>query len=286
MEPTRQSQQELAPVQLSEAFLSELVRELDHEDLVGMMLGGSYARGEATRYSDLDFACFWREGLKPPQKRFFYRQGRLISVKQTSVAEIRAMLARPGSAMHVKGVRRLLLDKDGSIAQLFSEIDAFHLETLQPEADAQNSLWLMLMAEEVHKILKAFQQENEPALAYATTKLVSELTAIATLARGVQVIGDSSYYQQIEEAMGINSAWSYYHRVATGLEEGPARIKPLRAHALATLHLYRATLALIKSTMQAEHVIVVEQALAIIAEAIAQLPFTKDEQTWLQPFIR
>lgn len=282
MEPTRQSQQDLAPVQLSEAFLSELVRGLDHEDLVGMMLGGSYARGEATRYSDLDFACFWREGLKPPPKRFFYYQGRLISVKQTSVAEFRALLARPGSAPHVMGARRVLVDKDGSIARLFQEIDAFRLETLQPEADAQNSLWLMLMAEEVHKILKAFQQENEAALAYATAKLVSELTAIATLSTSVHVISDSSYYQQIEAAIGEDSTWTRAHRVATGLTDGPARIKPLRARALAALHLYRATLALIKPTMQMEQLAVVEQALELVAEAIDQLPFTAEEQAWLR----
>lgn len=282
MEPTHQYQEATATGLLSEEFLRELVQELDHEDLVGIMLGGSYARGEATRYSDLDFACFWREGLRPPPKRFFYRQGKLISVKQTSVAEFRAMLTRPGSAMHVKGKRLLLLDKDGSMAQLFHEIDMFRLETLQPEANAQNSLWLMLMAEEVHKILKAFQQENEPALAYATAKLVTELTLIAMHSRGVQVIGDSSYYQQIEVAVGADSAWTHYHRVVAGLEEGPAQIKPLRARGLAVLNLYRETLALIRSTMKNEQLAVVEQALAIVAEAIDQLPFTAEERAWLQ----
>ncbi|HEX7736263.1 MAG TPA: nucleotidyltransferase domain-containing protein [Ktedonobacteraceae bacterium] len=281
MEPTQQ-QTTANIAQLSEEFLSELVQELDHEQLVGITLGGSYAREEATRYSDLDFACFWREGIKPPPKRFFYHQGRLISVKQTSVAEFRAMLLRPGSAMFVKGARRLLLDKDGSIAQLFHEINNFRIETLQPEADAQNSLWLMFMAEEVHKILKAFQQENEPALAYATAKLVSELAAIATLSRNVQVISDSSYYQQVETAIGADSTWSRYHRVATGLEEGPANIKPLRARALAALRLYRETLALIRSIMKIEQLTVVEQALALIEEAVDQLSFTEEERAWLQ----
>jgi predicted nucleotidyltransferase len=46
--------QEQQVVSLTDDFLHELVQELDHEDIVGIMLGGSYARGTATRYSDVD----------------------------------------------------------------------------------------------------------------------------------------------------------------------------------------------------------------------------------------
>ena len=101
-------------ISLADEFLHELVQELDHQDIVGITLGGSYARGTATVYSDIDVACFWREGVKPPLKRFLYRQDKLISIKMTSVTEIREMLKRPQSAMlFVSGTRRLLLDKDG-----------------------------------------------------------------------------------------------------------------------------------------------------------------------------
>jgi hypothetical protein len=34
---------------LAEEFVHELVRELDHPDIVGITLGGSYARGTATQ---------------------------------------------------------------------------------------------------------------------------------------------------------------------------------------------------------------------------------------------
>src|SRR5215831_10796792 len=108
--------QEQQAVRLADEFLHELVQELDHEDIVGITLGGSYARGTATLYSDVDLACFWREGVKPPPKDFQYRQGKLISIKMTSVMEIREMLKRPDSAMLViSGKRRLLLDKDGEV---------------------------------------------------------------------------------------------------------------------------------------------------------------------------
>ena len=117
---------------LAEEFLHDLVQELDHPDIVGITLGGSYARGTATQYSDVDVACFWREGVKPPPKRLLYRQNKLISIKMTSVTEIREALSRPDSAMPaISGTRQLLLDKDGSVAQILSEIEAFRWEDLQ-----------------------------------------------------------------------------------------------------------------------------------------------------------
>ena len=58
--------QKYQPATLPDAFLAELIQELDNEDIVGMTLGGSYARDAATPYSDIDLACFWREGLKLP----------------------------------------------------------------------------------------------------------------------------------------------------------------------------------------------------------------------------
>src|SRR5947209_6128784 len=138
------SVQKQQAVSLADEFLYELVHELDHEEIVGITLGGSYARGTASLYSDVDLACFWRERLRPPPKRFLYRQGKLISIKMTSVTEIREMLKRPQSAiLFVSGKHRLLLDKDGSVARLLAEIEAFRWEDLELEVNAQVSMWMM-----------------------------------------------------------------------------------------------------------------------------------------------
>ena len=62
---------------LSEEFLNTLVAELDNDEIVGIILGGSYARNEATPFSDVDLACFVPDSMKPPPKRFIYLDGRL-----------------------------------------------------------------------------------------------------------------------------------------------------------------------------------------------------------------
>ncbi|HYT36981.1 MAG TPA: nucleotidyltransferase domain-containing protein, partial [Ktedonobacteraceae bacterium] len=54
---------------LSEEFLNALVIELNNDNIVGIILGGSYARNEATPFSDVDIACFVPDSLKPTPKR-------------------------------------------------------------------------------------------------------------------------------------------------------------------------------------------------------------------------
>ncbi|HLG61711.1 MAG TPA: nucleotidyltransferase domain-containing protein [Ktedonosporobacter sp.] len=275
--------QEQQTISLSDEFLQALVQELDHEDIVGITLGGSYARGTATRYSDVDLACFWREGLRPPPKRFMYRQGKLISIKMTSVTEIREMLKRPQAViLFASGKHQLLLDKDGSVARLLAEIEAFRWEDLQAAANENVSLWMMLKAEDVQKVLREFQQENAAGLAFAISNLVAELTLLTALCHGTLITNNSTYYQQVQEAAGLDSVWTRYHRIATGLEAGPTDIAPLRAQGMAALHLYRETFAFARPVMQAAHVEIVAQVLQIVRSAVEQLPLTKEERRWLK----
>ncbi len=49
------------PYILSDEFLNTLVAELDNDAVQAIILGGSYARGNAAPYSDLDFARFVKE---------------------------------------------------------------------------------------------------------------------------------------------------------------------------------------------------------------------------------
>src|SRR6266571_5343116 len=67
---------------LSEEFLNALVIELNNDNIVGIILGGSYARNEATLFSDVDIASFVPDSLKPTPKRFIYRDGRLLSIRE------------------------------------------------------------------------------------------------------------------------------------------------------------------------------------------------------------
>src|SRR5438067_12764063 len=104
-------------------FLDALVNELDTPEVIGITLGGSYARGEATPYSDVDLACFFQEQTALPPRRYLYRSGYLLSITCLTVAGVRQRLSRlPDALLLVTGQRQVLLDKDGSVKQLLQEI--------------------------------------------------------------------------------------------------------------------------------------------------------------------
>src|SRR5438477_251054 len=120
---------------LPDGFLDALVNELDTPEVIGITLGGSYARGEATPYSDVDLACFFHEQTLLPSKRYLYHRGYLLSIASLTVSGVRQRLARlPDALWVVTGQRQVLLDKDGSVKQLLQEMASFDWVALEPQA--------------------------------------------------------------------------------------------------------------------------------------------------------
>jgi predicted nucleotidyltransferase len=74
---------------LSNEWLHALVSELANENIIGIILGGSHVRGEATAYSDVDIACFISDSATLPRKRFIYRDGHLVNIEAKTVAAVR-----------------------------------------------------------------------------------------------------------------------------------------------------------------------------------------------------
>jgi predicted nucleotidyltransferase len=256
---------------ITEDFLKTLITELDGPNILGIVLGGSHARGDAGPYSDVDVALFVKDNAQPPPKQFFYRDGYLVSIAAKSIAGIREEMSRPNRAIFVvPGLRgaRILLDKDGSVGNLLRDIDAFVWEPLQSAADRYASHTMMALAEQVHKVLSETFRGNELALAYATAKLLTGLTEAVAVQRGVRVKSDNTYYGQVEAVAGPE--WAKHHRIVTGVDTEVGGATPAKTRALAAVRLYRETVELLRSSMEPAHLTVAERAVQI-AEADADL---------------
>ncbi len=252
---------------LTEGFLQTLISELDSDDIEGIILGGSFARGEATPYSDVDIACFVKEGVEPGSKRLFYREGRLVSVGYKSVTGVRADIARPRTAIWVvPGLAdcRSLLDKGGAVEALLREVRAFSWEPLQQAADRYASFEMMLATEMVHKVAGEIKKGDDLAISYATSKLFAWLTGAVAVQRGVLVKTDSTYYRQVQESVGTGSEWTRLHNVAAGAI-GPGPVS-LWEQGMAVLALYSQTVAVLAHVMEPKHLEVAEQAARLAKE--------------------
>jgi hypothetical protein len=247
--------------ELPNAFLSNLVAQIDHPHFVGILLGGSYARGDATEFSDVDIACIVPDNTKLRDKRFFYRDGKLVACGVKSIEGIRASLKRPETAIVVArgiGDCRVLLDKDGSVTALLEEVRQFTWDSLRETANHQVSFRLVMATEMAQKVANELAKGDDLSLHLPTAKLFTELTLITAIACGVLIKSDNTYYRQVQEASG--PAWAHLHRAISGAD-GPT---PLREQAVASLHLYRETAALLRPIILPEHRDTVEQTLRLL----------------------
>ncbi len=257
---------------LSDTFLNALVAELDNDDIVGITLGGSYVRGEATAYSDVDIACFVKDEVELPPKRFLYRDNLLVSIGTKTVAGVRNDLLKPEKAiLFVSGLHRVLLDKDGSVTRLVQEIEAFRWEPLRNAADRYASFRVMALAERVHKVLGELLKRDELALAYVTSELVYALTEVVAVQQGVLVKSESTYYWQVQAAVGLDSDWSLCHRWAAGVDSVATKGSIVLTQAIAALRLYQETVKLLRPVLHQDHLTVAEQAMRVIDEAVPHL---------------
>jgi predicted nucleotidyltransferase len=108
---------------LSDSFLQSILENIDAPAMIGVGIIGSYARGQADKYSDVDIDIYVSKMPENPYDRYTLRywDDKLVSLKYTLLDDERAALTDPRRAIWaVPGIlgMKVLLDKDGSLAAL------------------------------------------------------------------------------------------------------------------------------------------------------------------------
>ena len=266
-----------ATTPLPDEFLGALLAEIDGDVVIGVLLAGSYARGDATPFSDVDLARFVPDAVGPGPKRFTYRDGRLVSIATKTVAAWRSELTRPERAIvAVPSLReaRILLDKDGSLSALQREAMAFTWAPLQAAADTFASYVVMDSAEWVHKILGALPRRDASSIAYAAGRLHLNMVEVIAVQRGILIQSQNTYFRQVQESVGEDTLWTQCHSFLTGnvtscdaIDATPPATPPAVERGLAALRLYHATIALLWPILLLAHREVVEQTLLVLRQA-------------------
>ncbi len=256
---------------LSDEFLSLLVDELNTENVTALALVGSYAHGDATPYSDIDMLCFVHEAPERT-RRYVYRDGRLIGISTRTIAQYRKRFTVPEEAIFVvPSIRdaRVLLDKEGALAALQREAQAWTWEPLQASANYYAGEVMMIQTESVHKILRALLVHDELALAEMVILLFSAITDAVTVQRGILATSGNTYFRQVQETVGQDSTWTQYHKVLVGVEIDtiPAATS-LEARGIAALRLYQETVQFLRPHLNPMHREVIEHSLIVIENAL------------------
>ena len=140
---------------LSDTFIQFALERIDSPDVIGVGIVGSYARGQESKYSDVDFDIFVSRLPENPYDGYTMRywDDKLISLKYILLDDERSALTNPRRAgWAVPGLRgmKIVLDKDGSMAELHKAAQEFNWSPLQPAADEFAAEEIMGNAEEVY----------------------------------------------------------------------------------------------------------------------------------------
>ena len=254
---------------LSDPFLQSALEQIDSPDVLGVGIVGSYARGQESTYSDVDFDIYVSRLPENPYDRYTLRywEDKLISLKYTLLDEERSALTNPRRAIWaVPGLRgmKIVLDKDGSMATLQQAAQEFDWPPLQPAADDFAAEEIMGNAEEVHKILNGLARGHESTVLYASWGLVKNMLETVAVQRGIMIVSENRYFDLIQDSVGRDSEWTRSFRTAWGLDLRGSQYQQRGAAALA---LYCRSAEMFDALIPDKHREVVNRTLQLIKEA-------------------
>ena len=254
---------------LSDSFLQSILKNIDSPDIIGVGIVGSYARGQESKYSDVDFDIF---ASKLPENEYDkytlkYLDGKLVSLKYALLKDERAALTNPRRAIWaVPGLSgmRIVLDKDGALTKLQKAAQEFDFSPLKPAADKFAAEQVMGCAEEVHKILSGLARGHESTVLYAVWGLVKNMLEAVAVQRGIMIVSENRYFDLIQDSLGRDSKWVSAFRKAWGLD---ANASQYQSRGAAALTLYRLSAAMFDEFIPDKHRDVVNNTLRLIKEA-------------------
>jgi Nucleotidyltransferase domain len=257
-------------------LLRELIAELDDEHTTVIALDGSYARGEAGPYSDVDIVCY-RDDMRddePVRHWFQYRAGFLFSIHCIAIAAERAGMYRmPQAIWSVGGLRnyRPLLDKRGELAALLQEARDFQWSPLQLAAAEYASEQLARYCEFALKIMAGLTNHDLNNLHRNIPYMAGGEMEIIAVQHGLMIASDNDLLRQVTTALGEGSAWLHYYRLTTGLDYQPSSLPLLEAQGIAALRLHLETTALLRPILRASEREVIEVIEGRVKELLGKI---------------
>jgi hypothetical protein len=219
--------------------------------LVAVALMGSFARGDAGPFSDVDLVRFTAGEVKEceePESHLI--EGRLVVVSEITPGELEKWFSEPELATSCLAAlrdARPLWDPEGKLGRVVERARGFVWDsTMQAKADAYASRRMVDWIEEVHKGLEGLRSGGVGRLLNARHGLSWGLTQIMRVQRGVMLSGDNESYPAVAQSLGADSQWTALSRQAFGIEGAESLSDQVRAG----LRLYALTARLLADVLE------------------------------------
>ena len=249
----------------------KLAKQFDHVHAAALVLMGSYARGEAGPYSDVDLVRFTLDDeTVPPGGGSHLIDGRLVVVSSVTPSQVEATFTRPEVAVEtIQGLRsgQALIDRDGFLRTLQHRATAFQWdEEMQTRANHWASRQMVGWIEEVRKGLEGLCRGDTGRLLHARFGCSWGLARVMCVHRGVLLSGDNALFEEVIASVGHDSAWAHLCRSVYGAGPEPSTLDD---QVRAGLQLYSQTAAMLAGILLEEDQPLIANTVSLINEALS-----------------
>ncbi|MCE5196290.1 MAG: nucleotidyltransferase domain-containing protein [Negativicutes bacterium] len=187
---------------LSSEQIDAMTPDLICAEIEGIAVMGSYARGDATPYSDLDVICLTKEqaaAIPEPQIDLYHGVYRVI--QHSAERDLRLCFADPVRAVYdMIGLRqmRILYDPRGILRRLQQDAYAFVWdETMRQKADAYLNREMLVWQEECYKAMAGVRDKQDGKMLLGLYGLTYGLVKLMLVAKGVLLQSENDFYEQL-----------------------------------------------------------------------------------------
>jgi Nucleotidyltransferase domain len=255
------------------SFDQTLIDRFDAPDVDALVLMGSYARGEAHQYSDIDLARFTSAHGDGRSKAFTgLIADRLVNVNDLGPAAVEEIFTKPDVASsYLAGLRfaRPLRDHNDAFAHIQARAHAFTWdERMQQAANHWASEALAGWSEDMRKGLAGLVTNDIGQLLSARFASSWGLSHIMQVQRGVLMMSGHDFYDAVSNAVGNDSEWVHLRRVTFAISNANGAMPKLREEVVAGLKLYVETAQLLVKVLRSEDEPLIKQTTELIEEGL------------------
>jgi hypothetical protein len=254
-------------------FIETLIERFDGPDVDALVLMGSYARGTANLYSDIDLTRF-TSAHGADRTRIFQGliAGQLVVVNDLGSVAVEEIFTHPEvTSGYLVGLRlaRPLQDRNGIFARIQERAHAFTWDaTMQAKANAWASEALAGWSEDMRKGVAGLTDNDLGRLLNARFASSWGLSRIIQVQRGVLLASSNDFYAAVAEAVGRESEWVRLRQISFGIAHADGRPPTLREQVLAGLRLYIMTAALLAPMLRPEDQPLIMQTVELIRHSL------------------
>jgi len=253
--------------------LKKLVGRFTEPAVQAIVLVGSFARGEAGHFSDVDLVRFLApDSPEDAEARSFIIDDRLVVVSNVLRSQVEEWFTNPVSATEcIAGIRaaKPLWDPEDLFSPIQRRAHAFVWDTdMQSKANAFAGEKMVGWVEEVHKGLEGLRRNDIGRMLNARFGLSFGMMKVVRVYLGILIDGDNTFYAQTLERLGNDSEWARLCRASFGIEHREGAPLPLPEQVLAGLQLYILTADLIGNDAGVGHRSIIDRTVAVITDEI------------------